>query len=301
MIGAATRGVRPTQSFPSIAQSAFGGRAVQICRPAVGRPAGRQQVIVQARKLSMLRKKLWKEAGPPPDLATRLFSERIMFLGMPIDSSVAELLTAQLFVLVQEAPDPIYFYINSTGIAKSNTKYGNEHEAIAVYHMLKGVQKFCPIYTLCVGNAFGEAALLLSAGSPGKRAALRSSTIMLRQPIQRMYGMQASDIDIYRKITREKTQTMAKYLGACTKKSEEDIMKDFQRPKYFNPYEAAAYGLIDTVLEPNDDRIVYKDWDKMKSEIGQLGVMDDDEQPLPSNVMYPGTSTYWRSDWDGYE
>lgn len=62
---------------------------------------------------------MWKEAGPPPELATRLFSERIMYLGMPIDSSVAELLTAQLFVLVQEAPDPIYLYINSTGIAVS--------------------------------------------------------------------------------------------------------------------------------------------------------------------------------------
>lgn len=49
---------------------------------------------------------------------------------------------------------------------KSTTKYGNEHEAIAVYNMMRGVQKFCPIYTLCVGNAFGEAALLLSAGSP---------------------------------------------------------------------------------------------------------------------------------------
>lgn len=164
---------------------------------------------------------------------------------MPIDSSVAELITAQLFVLVQEAPDPIYFYINSTGIAvssichaaekapcgstaavpvmqerqdldnravhhacgmlqpicrlcftgvllkrlrwyhgvfrvcvvlthaallplalqKSNSKYGNEHEAIAVYHMMRGVEKFCPIYTLCIGNAFGEAALLLAAGS----------------------------------------------------------------------------------------------------------------------------------------
>lgn len=54
---------------------------------------------------------------------------------------------------------------------KSNTKYGNEHEAIAVYHMMKGVQKFCPIYTLAVGNAFGEAALLLSAGSPVREAA----------------------------------------------------------------------------------------------------------------------------------
>lgn len=222
-----------------------------------------------------------------------------MYLGMPIDSSVAELLTAQLFVLVQEAPDPIFFYINSTGIAKSTTKYGNEHEAIAVYHMMKGVQKFCPIYTLAVGNAFGEAALLLSAGSPGKRAALRSATLMIRQPLQRLGGMQASDIDIYRKITREKTSTMAKFLASCTKKDEEQILADFARPRYFTPYEAQQYGLIDQVLEPKDDKVVYKDWEKMGSEIANLGLYDDDEQPLPTNVMYPGTSQYWRSDFDG--
>ena len=223
-----------------------------------------------------------------------------MMQGMPIDSSVAELITAQLFVLVQEAPDPIYFYINSTGIAKSNSKYGNEHEAIAVYNMMQGVQKFCPIYTLCVGNAFGEAALLLSAGSPGKRAALRSTTIMLRQPIQRMYGMQASDIDIYRNITREKTQTMAKYLARHTKKTEDQIMEDFTRPRYFNPFEAVGDGLIDRVLEPKEDKMIYKDWDDLKSDIGNLGVAPDDEQTVPTNVMYPGTSEYWRSDFDGY-
>lgn len=95
---------------------------------------------------------------------------------------------------------------------KSQTKFGNEHEAIAVYQMLRAVQKFCPVYTLGVGNAFGEAALLLSAGSPGKRAALRSATIMIRQPLQRLSGMQASDIDIYRKVTRDKTSTMVRAL-----------------------------------------------------------------------------------------
>jgi predicted alpha/beta-fold hydrolase len=93
---------------------------------------------------------------------------------------------------------------------KSTTKYGNEHEAIAVYSMMRAVQKFCPIYTLCVGNAFGEAALLLAAGSKGKRAALRSATIMIRQPLQRLAGMQASDIDIYRRVTREKTTLMVR-------------------------------------------------------------------------------------------
>ncbi|KAG1677936.1 hypothetical protein FOA52_001354 [Chlamydomonas sp. UWO 241] len=280
--------------------SAFGGRSVSVVSTPGRKPASRSQVVVQARKLSQLRKKMWGEAGPPPDLATRLFTERIMYLGMPIDASVAELLTAQLFILVQEAPEPIFFYINSTGIAKSNTKYGNEHEAIAVYNMMLGVQKFCPIYTLCVGNAFGEAALLLSAGSPGKRAALRSSTIMLRQPIQRLYGMQASDLDIYRNITREKSQTMAKYLAKHTKKTEEQITADFQRPRYFNPYEAAEYGFIDRVLEPRQESMVFKDWDKMSSEIGNLGLAPDDDQPNPTNVMYPGTSEYWRSDFDGY-
>ncbi|WIA39296.1 hypothetical protein OEZ86_005414 [Tetradesmus obliquus] len=276
--------------------SSFSGKLVRASPvQQTGRP-GSRRLVVQARKLSHLRRKLWREAGPPPDLATRLFSERIIYLGMPIDSSVAELITAQLFVLSQEAPDPIYFYINSTGIAKSNSKYGNEHEAIAVYHMMRGVEKFCPIYTLCIGNAFGEAALLLAAGSKGKRAALRSSTLMIRQPLQRLSGMQASDIDIYRRVTREKTATMAKYLAASTGKEEEAIMQDFSRPRYFSAFEAAEYGLIDQVLEPKDGKVVYKDWDQLGSEIGQLETFEDDEQPLPQNVMYPGTSDYWPYD-----
>lgn len=238
---------------------------------------------------------MWREAGPPPDLATRLFTERIVYLGMPIDSSVAELLTAELFVLSQEPPDPIYFYINSTGIAKSNTKYGNEHEAIAVYNMMRAVEKYCPIFTLCIGNAFGEAALLLSAGSKGKRASLRSSTVMIRQPLQRFVGMQASDIDIYRRVTSEKTATMAKYLALHTGHTEDEITRDFARPRYFTPYEAVEYGLIDQVLEPKEGAVP-KDWEKIGTLIGELELMSDDEQPLPSNIMYPGTSKYWETD-----
>lgn len=280
----------------SSGQCGFSGRSVRALPAQTGSRPGSRRLVVQARKLSHLRRKLWREAGPPPDLATRLFSERIVYLGMPIDSSVAELITAQLFVLVQEAPEPIYFYINSTGIAKSNSKYGNEHEAVAVYSMMRGVEKFCPIYTLCIGNAFGEAALLLAAGTKGKRAALRSSTIMIRQPLQRLSGMQASDIDIYRRVTREKTHTMAKYLAASTGKDEETIMQDFSRPKYFSPFEAADYGIIDQVLEPKDGKVIYKDWDAMGSDISKLETFDDDEQPLPQNVMYPGTSDYWPYD-----
>jgi len=288
-IGCHVRGVR----------SSFSGKGLATVQaPAGSRPPVRK-LVVQARKLSHLRKKMWREAGPPPELATRLFTERIIYLGMPIDSSVAELLTAEFFVLLQEAPDPIYFYINSTGIAKTNSKYGNEHEAIAVYSMMRGVEKFCPIYTLCIGNAFGEAALLLAAGSKGKRAALRSSTIMIRQPLQRLSGMQASDIAIYRRVTREKTAVMAKYLALNTGKTEEQIMQDFSRPRYFNPYEAVGYGIIDQVLEPKAGLTGGKDWESIGSRIGELETYDDDEQPLPQNVMYPGTSDYWPQDGTG--
>lgn len=92
----------------------------------------------------------------------------------------------------------------------------------------------------------------------------------------------------------------AKYLAQCTKKTEEDIIADFQRPRYFTPYEAAKYGLIDTVLEPREEKgVAYEGWDALHSQISELGLWEDDEQPLPTNVMYPGTSEYWRSDFDG--
>ena len=74
------------------------------------------------------------------------------------------------------------------------------------------------------------------------------------------------------------------------------MTRDFARPRYFTPYEAAAYGLIDTVLEPKDGRALTKDWDAMGSAIGELAPFDDDEQPLPANVMYSNTSDYWRND-----
>eukprot|EP00775_Hariotina_reticulata_P006748 gene6748-6968_t len=280
----------PVPCAPSSTSSFNGGKLVRPQPSQAGTRPGSRRLVVQARKLSHLRRKLWKEAGPPPDLATRLFSERIIYLGMPIDSSVAELLTAQLFVLVQEAPDPIYFYINSTGIAKSNTKYGNEHEAIAVYHMMRGVEKFCPIYTLCLGNAFGEAALLLAAGSKaGNPREDTHNAVSLLHNI--CYNTARGEM-----LRRSTQAAQAKYLALSTGKEEEDVMRDFSRPRYFSPFEAVGYGLIDTVLEPKDGKVVYRDWDKMGSEISEAEVFDDDEQPLPQNVMYPGTSDYWPSD-----
>ncbi|CAD5195564.1 unnamed protein product [Musa acuminata subsp. malaccensis] len=105
-----------------------------------------------------------------------------------------------------------------------------------------------PIFTLCVGNGWGEAALLLAAGSKGNRAALpSSSTIMIKQPIARFQG-QASDVDLARKeiknVKAELVAMYSKHIG----KTPEQIEEDIRHPKYFSPSEAVEYGIIDKVL-----------------------------------------------------
>ncbi|KAH9776963.1 ATP-dependent clp protease proteolytic subunit-related protein 4 [Citrus sinensis] len=116
-----------------------------------------------------------------------------------------------------------------------------------------------PIFTLCVGNAWGEAALLLGAGAKGNRAALPSSTIMIKQPIGRIEG-QATDVEIARKeiknVKAELVKLYAKHFG----KTPEQIEADIRRPKYFSPSEAVEYGIIDKVLytekSPEDHGVV---------------------------------------------
>jgi ATP-dependent Clp protease protease subunit len=95
--------------------------------------------------------------------------------------------------------------------------------------------------------------MLLAAGAPGNRAALPSASIMLRQPMQRFTQMQASDIDIYRNEIRKTNKNVTALLSRHIGKTEEEISKDIQRPRYFNPYEAVEYGIIDNVLEPDDE------------------------------------------------
>jgi ATP-dependent Clp protease protease subunit len=183
---------------------------------------------------------------PPPDLPSYLFKNRIVFLGMSLVPAVTELIMAELLYLQYEDPEkPIYMYINSTGTTKDGEKLGYETEAFAIYDTMMYVKP--PIFTLCVGNAWGEAALLLAAGSKGNRACLPSATIMIKQPIAQFRG-QATDIDIARKEVRNvKTELVGMYsrhLGQSVEKIEEDI----RRPKYFSPDEAVEYGIIDKVL-----------------------------------------------------
>ncbi|KAG6423554.1 hypothetical protein SASPL_113954 [Salvia splendens] len=121
-----------------------------------------------------------------------------------------------------------------------------------------------PIFTLCVGNAWGEAALLLAAGAKGNRSALPSSTIMIKQPIARFQG-QATDVELMRKEVRNVKAELVKLYAKHVGKSPEEIEEDIRRPKYFSPIEAVEYGIIDKVLyneRSNEDRGVLSDLKK---------------------------------------
>ena len=190
----------------------------------------------------------------PPDLPSFLFKERIIYLGMSLVPSVTELLMAEFLYLQYENRDkPIYMYINSTGTTKDGRKLGYDTEALAIYDMMTYVS--CPIRTLCVGTAWGEAAMLLSAGERGHRASLPSGTIMIKQPINQFRG-QATDLDLYRLETRRtKIDTLAILANHCEKTAEE-IVRDTDRPLYMSPQKAVEYGLIDKILDQSKDKRV---------------------------------------------
>ena len=188
---------------------------------------------------------------PPPDLPSYLFKNRIVFLGMSLVPAVTELIMAELLYLQYEDPEKsIYMYINSTGTTKDGEKLGYETEAFAIYDTMRYVKP--PIFTLCVGNAWGEAALLLAAGSKGNRACLPSATIMLKQPIAQFRG-QATDIDIARKEVRNVKEELVNLISRHTGQTAEKITEDIRRPKYFKPEEAVDYGIIDKVLYAEGD------------------------------------------------
>lgn len=203
----------------------------------------------------------WEQ--PPPDLASYLYKNRIVYLGMSLVPSVTELILAEfLYLQYEDAEKPIYLYVNSTGTTKGGEKLGYETEAFAIYDVMGYVKP--PIFTLCVGNAWGEAALLLAAGATGNRSALPSCTIMMKQPIARFEG-QATDVELARKevknVKAELVNLLAKHIG----KSPEQIEADIQRPKYFSPSEAVEYGIIDKVLyneRSTEDRGVVSDLKK---------------------------------------
>lgn len=178
--------------------------------------------------------------------STFLLLRTFIFQGMSFVPSVTELILAELLYLqYEDEKKPIFLYVNSTGTTKGAQKLAYDTEAFAIYDTMRYVKP--PIHTLCVGTAWGEAAMLLAAGEPGKRASLPSASIMIKEPIQLFRG-QATDIDIKRQEVRNTKEEVVALLSKHTEHPKEKIAKDIQRPFYMSPEEAVDYNLIDEVL-----------------------------------------------------
>ena len=199
---------------------------------------------------------------PPPDLPSLLLKERIVYLGLPLFSDddakrqlgmdVTELIIAQLlFLEFDNSEKPIYFYINSTGTSwYTGDAIGFETEAFAICDTLRYVKP--PVHTICIGQAMGTAAVILSAGTKGHRAALPHASIVLHQPRSGAQG-QATDIQIRANEVIHNKKAMLEILSHNTGRSVDQLSKDSDRMSYLNPHEAVDYGIIDRVLTSRKD------------------------------------------------
>lgn len=172
------------------------------------------------------------------DIYSRLLKERIIFLGTAIDEHVANLVIAQLLFLEAEDPDKdIMLYINSPG--------GLVTAGLAIYDTIQYIKP--DVCTICVGQAASMAAVLLAAGTKGKRYALAHSRIMLHQPIGAFQG-QATEVEIQAKEILRLREILNEILSFHTGQPKEKIKKDTERDFYMSAQEALNYGIIDKIL-----------------------------------------------------
>ncbi len=171
------------------------------------------------------------------DIYSRLLKERIIFIG-PVDDSIASLIIAQLLFLQSEDPKKdINIYINSPG--------GSVTAGLAIYDTMQYIE--CDITTYCIGQAASMGAVLLAAGTAGKRKALPNARIMIHQPWGGAQG-QASDIRIQANEILRLRDRLNEILALHTGKPVETITKDTDRDYFFSADEAKAYGLVDEVV-----------------------------------------------------
>ncbi len=172
------------------------------------------------------------------DIYSRLLKERIIFLGTPIDDGVANVVMAQLLHLESEDPDrDISIYINSPG--------GSFTALTAIYDTMQFVRP--EIQTICMGQAASAAAVLLAAGTKGKRLALQHARVLIHQPSGGGEG-QSSDIEIQAREILRMRVLLEKMLSDHSGQPVEAIRKDIERDKILTAEEAVAYGLIDEVV-----------------------------------------------------
>ncbi len=172
------------------------------------------------------------------DIYSRLLKDRIIFLGSAVDDDIANVIIAQMLFLESEDPDKdINLYINSPG--------GSVTAGLAIYDTMQYVKP--PVSTICLGQAASMGAVLLAAGSPGKRFAVPNSRIMIHQ-LSGGYQGQASDIEIQAKEALRLKARLNEILARHTKQPIERIEKDTDRDYFMGPGEAKEYGIIDEVF-----------------------------------------------------
>ncbi len=177
------------------------------------------------------------------DIYSRLLKDRIIFLGTAMNDEIANLIIAQLLFLESEDPDKdINFYVNSPG--------GLVTAGLAVYDTMQYIKP--DITTVCIGQAASMGAVLLAAGTHGKRYSLPNSRILIHQPMGGFQG-QASDIEIQAKEILRMKDRLNQILVAHTGKKIEDIQKDTDRDFFMSGEEAKVYGIVDHVIANRDD------------------------------------------------
>ena len=176
------------------------------------------------------------------DLYSRLLKENIIFIGTPIDDIIANLICAQLLHLESENPDKdINLYINSPG--------GSLDDTLAIYDTMQFVSS--DVATFCIGRAYSGAAVLLSAGTSGKRHILPHAKVIIHQPYGGVTG-QASDVQIQAEQIIKAKHTLNEIIAKHTGQPVERVAEDGERDHYFTAEEAKEYGLVDEVFRPED-------------------------------------------------
>lgn len=177
------------------------------------------------------------------DIFSRLLKENIIFLGTPIDDTVANLVIAQLLFLEAEDPErDISIYLNSPG--------GSITAGLAILDTMSFVRP--DIITICVGQAASMAAVLLAAGTKGKRFSLPNSRIMIHQPSMQGLAGQAADIDIYAREILRMRETLNQMLANSTGQPLERVARDVDRDYIMSPEQGVEYGMIDKVITSRD-------------------------------------------------
>jgi len=183
------------------------------------------------------------------DIYSRLLKDRIVFLGTEVNDDVANLVTAQFLFLESEDPEKeISFYINSPG--------GSVTAGLAIYDTMQFLT--CDVNTYCIGQAASMGAVLLAAGTKGKRYALPNARILIHQPWGGVQG-QASDISIQAKEILRLKDRLNEILSKHCDRKVEDIARDTDRDRFMSADEAKDYGLVDQVVQSRKEIVTLQE------------------------------------------